>query len=142
MQSPNQLGRLDVRGILVAERPALHPQDEPERLDVPMQVRKREPTGLPLFQIVELERLEIAHQYVTRPIDLRERIKVTASLIVCYGQVAAGAFLLDYQDAKPEQVDETRPVVQLRYMFLIACNPSPPNAEHLEEVVVEALGLS
>ena len=42
VQPPDQLGGLDVRRVLVAERPALHPEDEAERLDMRGQVRERE----------------------------------------------------------------------------------------------------
>ena len=52
MQPPDQLGNLDVRRILVAERPALHPEDEAERLDMHGQVREREGDGLAFIQIV------------------------------------------------------------------------------------------
>ena len=49
-------------GILIAERPALHAEDEPERLDMRGQVREREGDDLALVEVVKLEGLEIADQ--------------------------------------------------------------------------------
>ena len=50
-------------------------------------------------------------------------------------------FLLDQQDARPE-VDEAGGVVEPSDVFFVPRNGAPPDAEDLEEVVVEALGLA
>ena len=60
MQARDQLGRLDVDWILIAERAALHTDDEPELLDVLGQVDKCEAGLFALFPVEQLERLEIA----------------------------------------------------------------------------------
>ena len=60
VQARDQLGRLDVDRGLVAERPALHADDEPELLDVPRQVGEREAGLLALVPVKQLERLEVA----------------------------------------------------------------------------------
>ena len=76
----NQLRRLDVDRILVAERPALHTEDEPELLDVAWQVGKGEMGFLAFVAVEQLERLEIAEQLVPRAVPLWERIEVRAGL--------------------------------------------------------------
>ena len=91
MQTGDQLGRLDVDGILVAERPALHADDEPELLDVLRQVGESE-AGLVAFVPVEkLERLEVAEKLEAGALAVRQRVEVRAGLLACGGQVAPGA---------------------------------------------------
>ena len=82
VQPPDQLGGLDVRRVLVAERPALHPEDEAERLDMRGQVREREGDGLPLVQVVKLEGLEVAHQDEARALAFRQRVEILPGLFV------------------------------------------------------------
>ena len=69
-------------------------------------------------------------------------VDVVAGLLVGAGEVAPGAFLLDDQDAGPEQVDEAAPVVQLRHVRFVARHGAALDPEYLEEVVVEALRLA
>ena len=76
VQPPDQLGGLDVGGILIAEGAALHPEDEAERLDMARQVREREGRGLPLVQIVQFERPEVADQDEARALALRQRVEI------------------------------------------------------------------
>ena len=81
VQARDQLGRLDVDWILIAERPALHTDDEPELLDLLGQVDKREPGLLAFLPVEQLEHLEIAKQLVAGAVPLGERIEVPASLM-------------------------------------------------------------
>ena len=76
VQPPDQLGGLDVGRVLVAEGPALHAEDETERLDMRGQVRKREGGDLALVEIVKLEGLEVTDQYVTRALALGQRVEI------------------------------------------------------------------
>ena len=80
VQARDQLGRLDVDWILIAERAALHTDDEPELLDVLGQVDKREAGLLAFLPIEQLERLEITQQLVAGAVPLGKRIEVPASL--------------------------------------------------------------
>ena len=140
VQAGDQLGRLDVDRILIAECTALHADDEPELLDVLRKVGEREAGLLALVAVDQLERLEIAQQLEARAVPLRKRVEVRAGLIACGGQVAPGALLLDQQDAGPEQVDEAGGVVEPFDVFLVPRHGAPSDAEDIEEVVVEALG--
>ena len=142
MQPPDQFGRLDVRRVLVAERPALHPEDEAERLDIARQFRERERDGLPFVKIVQLEGLEVAYQNVAGMVTLEQREQIVDRLAIGFLEVAPGALLLDDQHTRPEQVDESRTIVQLRDMRLVARDGAPTNTEHLEELVIEALRLA
>ena len=142
VQPPDQLGGLDVRRVLIPESPALHPEDEAERLDMLGQVRERERDGLPLVEVVKLEVLEIAHQNKARTITLRQRVEILSGLFEGRFQIATGALLFDEQYTRPEQVDEARAVVQLRDMRFVTCDAPPLNSEHPEEGVVEALSLA
>ena len=124
------------------ERPALHPEDETERLDMRGQVREREGDGLTLVEIVKLEGLEVAHQDEARALALRQRVEILPRLFVGFAEIAPGALLLDDQHARPEQVDEARTVVELRDMGLVSRDAPPPHPEHVEEGVVKALRLA
>ena len=70
MQPADQFGSLDVGRILIAENPALHAEDETERLDMRVQVRKRESDDRAFVQIVQLEGLEVADQDVARMVTV------------------------------------------------------------------------
>ena len=142
VQPPDQLGSFDVRRVLVAEGPALHAEDETERLDMGGQIRQREGDDLPLVQIVKLEGLEVADQDVARAVVLGQRVKILPGLFVGRLQVTPGALLFDKQHARPEQVDEAGTIVQLRDMRLVARDVPPPHPEHVEEGVLEALRLA
>ena len=142
VQPPDQLGGLDVRRVLVAERPALHPEDEAERLDMRRQVREREGDGLPLVQVVKLEGLEVAHQDEARALAFWQRVEILPGLFVRFAEIAPGALLFDQQHAGPEQVDEARTVVELRDMRLVSRDVPTPHPEHVEEGVVETLRLA
>ena len=91
---------------------------------------------------MKLEGLEIADQDVAGALVFGQGVNVVASLLVGAGEVAPGAFLLDDQDAGPEQVDEAAPVVQLRHVRLVARHGAAFDPEYLEEIVVEALRLA
>ena len=142
MQPPDQFRGLDVRRVLVAERPALHPEDETERLDMRRQVREREGDGFPFVKIAKPEGLEVAHQDVARALAVRQRVEVLPGLFVCRRQVQPGALLVDDEHARPEQVDEAGSVAELRDMLLEAGDITAAFPEDLEELVVEALRLA
>ena len=142
MEPPDEFRRLDVDGVLVSKRPALDTEDEAERLDVAGQFREREGDGLPLVEIVKLEGLEVAHEDVARAVALGQRVEILPGLSVRPAEIAPGALLLDDQDARPEQVDEPRTVVELGDMLLVAGDGLAADIEDLEEVVVEALRLA
>ena len=142
VQPPDEFRRLDVDGVLIAKCPALDAKDEPEFLDVAGQVHKGEGDGLTLAQIVKLEVLEVAHEDVARAVALGHRVEIFPGLPVRLAEITPGALLLDDQDARPEQVDEARAVVQLADMLLVARHRPAAHVEHLEELVVEALRLA
>ena len=83
----------DVGRILVAEAPALHPQNEAERLDVAGQVLERE-SGLAPIETMKLKGLEVACQNVARPVALGERVKILPCLPVGAGRIAPGVVVL------------------------------------------------
>ena len=142
MQAGDQLGRLDVDRILIAERAALHADDEPELLDVPGQVGEGEAGLLAFVAVEQLERLEVAQQLVAGAFPFGQRVEVGAGLLASGGQVTAGALLLDQQHARPEQVDEAGRVVEPVDVLLVPGDGTALDAEDLEERVVEALGLA
>jgi len=142
VEPPDEFRRLDVDGVLVPERPALDAKDEPELVDVAGEVREGEGGGFPLVQIVKLEGLEIADEDVAWAVALGQRVEILPGLSVRLAEIPPGALLLDDQDARPEQVDEPRAVVELGDMLLVAGDGPAAHVEHLEEVVVEALRLA
>ncbi len=101
MLPPNQLGGLDVRRILIAEGPALHPEDEAERLDMRGQAREREGDGLALVEIVKLEGLEVADQNEARALAFQQRVDILAGLFVSLAEIAPGTLVLDKQHTSP-----------------------------------------
>ena len=78
VKPPDQLGGLDVDGVLIAERPALHAEDEAERLYMARQLGEREGHRLPLAKIAKLERLEVADQDVAGAVALGQRVELVA----------------------------------------------------------------
>ena len=139
VQPPDQLRGLDVGGVLIAEGALLDAEDEAEVLHVRGKVLEAESDLCSLVEIVQLEGLEIADEDVAGTFPLLERIEVLSGLTVGFAEIAAGALLLDDQDARPEQVDEAGTVVELRYMLLIARHRPALHSEHAEEGVVEAV---
>ena len=95
VQARDQLRRLDVDRILIAERAPLHTDDESKFLNVPRQVGEGEMGFLTFVAVKQLERLKIAEQLVPRAVPLGESIEVRAGLTARDGQVAPGALLLD-----------------------------------------------
>ena len=118
------------------------PEDEAERLDVRGQLREGEGDGFPLVQVAKLEGPEVADEDVARAVALGQRVEVLSGLPVRLAEIAPGALLLDDQDARPEEVDESRAVVEPGDMLLVAGDGPAAHVEHLEEVVVEALRLA
>ena len=142
VQPSDQFGRRDIGGVLVAECPALHAENEAEFLDVGGQVRERKDGDFALVEIAKLEGLKIADQNEAGAVALRQRVEILPGLAVGLVEIAPGAFLLDDQDAGPEQVDEARAVVQLPHMLFVACNGTSLHPEYRKEIVIEALGLA
>ncbi|MCY4269798.1 MAG: hypothetical protein OXE80_06475 [Gammaproteobacteria bacterium] len=138
----NQLGRLDVRRVLITEGPALHAEDEAERLHMLGQFRQGEGDRGALVEVAKLESLEVAQQDEARAVALGQGVEVIPSLFPGHIQIAPGALLFDQQNARPEQVDEAGAVAEFGDMRLVTRHRPPPDAEYLEEVVVEALGLA
>ena len=60
---------------------------------------------LALVEVVQLERLEVAKQYVAGAINLLQRVKVGSGLIISRDEIAACTLLFDNQYARPEEVD-------------------------------------
>ena len=139
VQPADDLGRHDVRRVLIAEGASLNTDDEAEGLHVLGEFRQCEGDRFALVEIVEFEGLEVADQDVARFLALGERIEVLPCLIVGLGQIAPSAFLLDEQDSGPEQIDEAVAVVELFDVCFIAGNAASTYVEDFEELVVEAL---
>ena len=142
VQLAHQFGGADVDGVLIAECPAPHAEDEAERLDVAGQFLKREADLFAFAEIVKLERLEIADEDVAGALVFGQGVEILPGLPVGLAEIATGALLLDDQDAGPEEIDEAGAVVELGDVVLVAGDRAPPDAEHPEEVVVEALRLA
>ena len=74
----DQLGRLDVDRVLIAERPALHADDEPELLQVLRQVGECEAGLLAFVPVEKLECLEVAEKLEAGALAFRRRVEVRA----------------------------------------------------------------
>ena len=140
VQQPHQLRRFDVGRVLVAEGAPLHTQDEPEALHLLRQIRQAERHHAALVQVPQHKRAEIANQDVAGSLTLLEGIEVVVGLLRRLLQVPPRALLLHQQHTGPEQVDETRAVVQLPHVGLVARYCPTLHPEHREEVVVKTLG--
>ena len=82
VQPSDQFCRRDIGGVLVAESPALHAENEAELLDVGGQVRERKGGDLALVEIVKLEGLKIADQDEAGAVALRQRVEILPGLPV------------------------------------------------------------
>ena len=103
---------------------------------------ERENGALALIQIVKLKRLEIAHQDVAGFFSFGQGVEVFPRLSVGFRQIAARAFLLHDQNARPEQVDVPVGIIQPPYVLLIARDGAALDAEDMEELVIKTLRLA
>ena len=106
------------------------------------QVGERKDGALALIQIVKLEGLKITHQDVAGLVSFGQGVEVFARLPVGSRQIAARAFLLHDQDARPEEVDVAVGIVQTPYVLLIARDGAALDAEDMEKFVVKTLRLA
>lgn len=90
-------------------------------------------------EIAQLERLEVAQQDVAGTLVWLQCVEVLSGLVMGATEIAPGAFLLNHQHARPEQIHITRAAVELLNMLLVSRDGSPLDTEDREEVVVEAL---
>lgn len=144
MKATHKLGRLDVHGVLVPERALLDAEDEAEMLHLLGEFGELEALGLliRLVEVVKLEGLEVRDEDVARQFRVFEAGEVVERLCFRSYEVAAGALVLDKQHALPEQVDESVLAAKLLDRLLESRNLAALDAEHVEEVVVEALRLA
>jgi len=142
VQPPDQFGSLNVCRILIAERAALHPEDEAERLDMRGRVREREGDGLPPVEIVKLDGLEGAYRDEARALAFRQRVEILPGLFARLAEIAPAALLFDERRTRPEQVDEPEAILELGDVLLVAGDLTTAFPRDLEEVVVEALCLA
>ena len=142
VQVAREFGGFDVGGVLIPKSAAAKPKDEAEFLDVGGQVGERKNGALALIQIVKLKSLEITHQDVAGFFSFGQGVEVFPRLSVGFRQIAARAFLLDDQNAWPEQVDVPVGIIQPPYVLLIARDGAALDAEDMEELVVETLRLA
>ena len=117
MQFSHRTRDFDVDRILISESTALHAQNKAKLFDMGGEIRQGERDLLSLVEIVKFEGLEVADQYVARPISLSQAVEILSGLPVGKGKIAASAFLLDDQDAWPEQVNKPRAVIQSAHML-------------------------
>lgn len=88
---------------------------------------------------MKLEGLEVAHEDAGRAAALGKRIETLHVLSVSLAEITPSAVMLDDQDARPEQVDETRAVGELGDMLLVTCRGLAWDIEHLEGIIATAL---
>ena len=91
---------------------------------------------------MKLKGLEIAHQNVAGSFSFGQGVEVFPRLSVGSFEVAALAFLLHDQDARPEQVDVAVGIIQPPHVLLIARDGAALDAEDMEELVIETLRLA
>ena len=139
---PDEFGGLDVGRILIPEGPALHAEDETEYLHMGGQIGKRKALVFPRIEVVELDTLEVTDQDVARPLALRQGVNIFPGLPIGSLEVAPGALLFNNEDARPEQVNKARPVIQLFHVLFVPGYGAAFDTENLEEIIVEALRLA
>ena len=132
----DQLGGLNVDRILIAERAALHADDEPKLLDVLRKVGEGEAGLLAFVPVEQPKGLEVAEKLEAGRVEILMR---SASLTACGGQITTSTLLLNQQNPRPEQIDEARGVVEQLDAFLVPRHVAAAFAEDLEELVVKAL---
>lgn len=113
-QVPTRGGQRESDRGLIAERAALHANDEPELLDVLWEANKGEAGLLSFVSVEKLERLKISQKLIAMAVPFWQCVEIRAGLLTSGGQVAPGALLFNQRDARPEQVDEARRVVEPR----------------------------
>lgn len=116
--------------------------DEAEAVDVLVQFleRKFERRFL-AFQVVQAETGEIGHQQVAWQLGVAQAVEVVAGLGVGAVQVLAAGLVLDQQHTLPEQVNVAILAIELLDPLLEAGDALAADAEDVEELVPEGLGL-
>ena len=103
---------------------------------------REEGSARPFVQIIEFEGLKIAHEDVAGSLPFGQGVEVFPRLPVGLCKITALAFLLDEQDARPEEVNVAVGIVKTPHVLLEACYGAATDAEDLEEIVVETLRLA
>jgi hypothetical protein len=121
----------------------LDAEDEGEVLNIVLEVGEQESPLAPFLQVEQVPALEVAGQNVSWPLRLREPVVVIKGLVARLAKIETGGLLLDDERARPEQVDEALLVArQVLDPLLIGGDLAAADAEAIEEVVVEGLGLA
>ena len=139
VQLAHYLRGFDVDRILIAESPLPDAKNESEILHVLGKLPQSKTNAGAFFQIVQLERLEIAYQDISGKLMLLKAGKVVQGLFLGAREIPAGTLLLDEEHAFPEQVDEASLVTKFLDGFLEAGDAAARDAENLEKLVVEGL---
>ena len=106
MEIAHELGGFDVDGVLIAERTLFDTKNEPEALDVLMEVVERKPRFGSLIEVIQFKRLKIAHQNMARQIGFLQAWKIVERLFFRFSKISAGTLLFNEQDALPKQINE------------------------------------
>ncbi|MBJ6979835.1 MULTISPECIES: hypothetical protein [unclassified Luteimonas] len=143
VQAAHALGSLHVDRVFFLVRARLVAADEAEAADLPVQVGQRElHVRLPAVEVMQAEALEIADQDVLRLLGFAQAGEVVGGLVEGGVQVHAGALVLGQHHAGPEQVDASLGGAgETLRLLLVHGHAAALLAEHLEEVVPEALRL-
>jgi hypothetical protein len=94
-----------------------------------------------LIQIVKLESLEVTQKEVSRKFIILQTRKVIERLALGFLKASSYALLLYEEHAFPEQVHKPTLFAKCLDRLLEACDSAYWDAEHIEEVAVEKLGL-
>ena len=141
VQLAHQLGGADVHGVLLAHGPRLVAGDEVEEADAFRQFLQGQFDFAALLQVMQHEACKIADDDVAGLLMLLYAMEVVGGLHGGLLQVAATALVLDQQQSGPEVVDLTQGIVQLAHVYFVAAHGACADAEDVEELVPEGLGV-
>ena len=142
MQFADQFGGLDVDGILILEDADLAAKDEVELVDVLWQIGQQEGGLGAGVEIVELKGAEIADETLARAFAFGQGEDVAGGLNGGADEVSAEGFLLDQDDAGPEQINETLRAGEFLDGLFVDRHIAAADAEHGEEGVPEGVGIA
>lgn len=116
-------------------------RDEVEQAQIFVELGQREAVNFVFVQVVQFEVPEVAQQDVTGLLVGLQAGKIVPGLLERLGQILAPALVLDQQRAFPPQVDVAVLVVDFLDALLEGGDLAALDAEDLEELVPETLGI-
>ena len=141
MQFAHLFGHLDVNGIFILVGPFRIAGNEAEAVDVTGKIGEGKFLLCTCLQIVETESGEVGNEDVLGKLLLRNTGEIVQGLLIGLVQILAPGLMFDDEHAFQKEVNGTGFIAQLPDGRFKGSDAPAGNAEDIEELVPESLGL-